>query len=477
VLVISGHFDDGSEFYSDRVDSHDHLPVSEMERAACSSGCSGLFSQLKEVYLFGCNTLNPDALRYASGEAVRSLQRAGHAPDDVAALTRLLELQHGESNRDRMRAVFKDVPVIYGFSAKAPLGARAAPLLERWFKAGGASDVAQGRGSARLLGLFAPVSMQAAAGVGSGDPQAGHRDDVCRFVDDSRTDAQRIAFVHALLKRAPAEAQMYLDRLDTLTRELAASTRGFTPEAGDARSALELDAVARQQFLDVARDADDFATAARMLDIAARIGWLSSDARRDEFVRLVDVRARRGAMRAPDVDAVCAANARHELDAAAASLDVRAAYVDTAGNAAALACLGHAEGGARALRALIADDEQEAQVAQVYLRHRPLEDVVAIRALAASSSSMWGGASQVRALDALASLRVADRESLATLAALYPRTRTASVQRAIAGVLIRADYRAIATPELVRALRQHRVGPVDGEDLIDVLIRRLQAVS
>src|SRR6516225_11966613 len=36
VLVISGHFDDGSEFYSDRVDSHDRLPVAELERAACT---------------------------------------------------------------------------------------------------------------------------------------------------------------------------------------------------------------------------------------------------------------------------------------------------------------------------------------------------------------------------------------------------------------------------------------------------------
>src|SRR5438445_13856915 len=32
VLVISGHFDAGTEFYSDRVDAREFLPVSEMER-------------------------------------------------------------------------------------------------------------------------------------------------------------------------------------------------------------------------------------------------------------------------------------------------------------------------------------------------------------------------------------------------------------------------------------------------------------
>ena len=48
-----------------------------------------------------------------------------------------------------------------------------------------------------------------------------------------------------------------------------------------------------------------------------------------------------------------------------------------------------------------------------------------------------------------------------------------SVQRAIAGILIRSDYRQIASPELVRALRDHRLKSPDGNDLIDVLIRRL----
>jgi len=47
------------------------------------------------------------------------------------------------------------------------------------------------------------------------------------------------------------------------------------------------------------------------------------------------------------------------------------------------------------------------------------------------------------------------------------------VQRAIAGILIRSDFELIATPELVRALRDHRLKSPDGRDLIDVLIRRL----
>src|SRR4051794_33722722 len=138
VLLISGHFDGGVEFYSDKVDARESLPVAEMERVSCSDSCPGLFSKLKEVYLFGCNTLNADAVRSAGAEVGRSLVRAGYSQADSDRLTKLLNERNGDSNRDRMRSIFKDVPVIYGFSSKAPLGASARPVLERYFHAGGA---------------------------------------------------------------------------------------------------------------------------------------------------------------------------------------------------------------------------------------------------------------------------------------------------------------------------------------------------
>src|ERR1700675_1955380 len=47
VLVISGHYDGGNEFYSARLEAREYLPVAEMERASCSDSCAGLFSQLK----------------------------------------------------------------------------------------------------------------------------------------------------------------------------------------------------------------------------------------------------------------------------------------------------------------------------------------------------------------------------------------------------------------------------------------------
>ena len=129
-----------------------------MERVACSDSCPGLFSQLKEVYLFGCNTLNAEALRARIGGDRAQPRRAGpFGRPTPSAAARVLGERHADSNRDRMRHIFKDVPVIYGFSSKAPLGplggAAARPLFPRRVTARSAAD-ARARDCS---GLFAPV--------------------------------------------------------------------------------------------------------------------------------------------------------------------------------------------------------------------------------------------------------------------------------------------------------------------------------
>jgi hypothetical protein len=83
---------------------------------------------------------------------------------------------------------------------------------------------------------------------------------------------------------------------------------------------------------------------------------------------------------------------------------------------------------------------------------------------------------QARALDTLATQRLSDRESLEALAGLFERSSSSGVQLAIAGILLRSDYRTIATADLVQSLRQHRRKSSSGEDAIDILIRRVQAV-
>jgi len=81
----------------------------------------------------------------------------------------------------------------------------------------------------------------------------------------------------------------------------------------------------------------------------------------------------------------------------------------------------------------------------------------------------------VRALDTLARHRLSDGQSLNELARLFPAAPSIDVQRAIASVLIRGDYQAIAKPEFVHVLAQNRRRSPDGTDIIDILIRRLRA--
>ena len=474
VLLISGHFDDGTEFYSDRLDARESLPVDAMERASCSDSCPGLFSQLKEVYLFGCNTLQAQPLRSASAEIARSLIRSGHSPADAERLSRQLNERHGESNRDRMRQIFKDVPVIYGFSSKAPLGRTAAPMLDRYFQSGASGEIGSGRASPRLLSLFAPSSMTAATGSSDSDSHAGFRQDVCHFSDDRLSAAQKLGFVHQLLNREMAEVRMFLDHIEKYAASLSETERQ-APAVARALGEIARDEAARTRYLDFVRDADQPAIRARMIGLAANLGWLSPAEKRAELLRMIGDQLARNAVSPAEVDLACALNKNHELDQDQDRLQLPPAQADKVPHAAVLACLGRTEAHARVLRALTSPNDEEVQIAQIYLHHRPIDDATELRGVATGIARMNGSDAQARALDTLAPYHLSDRESLEALTRLFPLAKSVNVQRAIAGILIRSDFKTIATPEFVKTLRQSRLKSPDGADLIDVLIRRLQS--
>lgn len=474
MLLISGHFDGGDEFYSDRVDARESLPVAEMERVSCSDSCPGLFSQLKEVYLFGCNTLNAERLSTASTDVMHSLLRAGYPAADAEHIAQLLAAQHADSNRDTMRRIFKDVPVIYGFSSKAPLGARAAPLLERYFQSGAATEVGTGRPSGALLGLFAASSMTVASGATDVDPEAGYRRDLCQFADDRLSAAQRVEFVHALLDRDVTQVRMFLDPIEKYAASLTDADRR-APAVAAAFAGIAADSAAKERWLAFARLADEPAVRARMIAVAAKLDWLSPSAADSERALLFHDLFARNAVGAADVDLACTLNRDHALDSALARFRSDAGKATDVGHAAILACAGGRVAHRQVIEALTSAHDRDVALAQVYLRHHPIADVDELRAVALRIGRMSDVDAQVRALDTLASHRVSDRESLESLTRLFPVARNVNVQRAIAGILIRSDYEAIARPELVRALREKRLKSPDGQDLIDVLIRRMQA--
>lgn len=473
-LIISGHFDNGTEFYTDSFVDREFLTLHEMQTASCSASCNGLFSQLKEVYLFGCNTLKSQPTQVPSAEVARSLVRSGHSQADAARLSALLSERYGQSNRDRLRHVFKNVPVLYGFSSQAPLGRSAGPLLERYFQSAPAGEVASGRPSPTLLSLFAPSSMVAVEGLLDADPNADFRGDVCGLADEKPSHAQKIAFMHKVLQRDVTDVRMFLDHLEHYAASIGPAQRQL-PEVAAALAVIESDHRSRERFLEFARDADEAAVQTRMMALARTLGWLSPAQEQAEFVHMVASRMGRGSLSRTEVDLICSTHPGREPGEVRQLLATGAVRPGDLTHAAVLACMGSPESHERTVRALSSPRDEEVAIAQIYLRHHPLSGVGELRAVTSNIGRMTAGDAQLRALETLARQHLADPQSLQEIADLFPLARSLEAQRAIAGILIRSDYRMLARADLARTLSQHRLKSPDGSDVIDVLIRLLRS--
>ena len=474
MLVISGHYDGGNEFFSEHAEASEYLPVAEMERASCSASCSTLFSQLKEVYLFGCNTLNPERQNNVPAAIARDLAVSGRSAADSERIAQTLSARYGDSSRDRMRQIFPSVPVIYGFSSVAPLGPTAAANLSRYFHSG-IGDVGTGRPTSRLLGYFPGHSLTLTAGLGDGDPQASYRRDFCQFSGDGLSAPAKAAFVHRILERDMAEVRIFLDRIEQYTASLSVSDRE-SPAVTQAFEAIAHDDRTRSRYLDFARNAESSALRVRMLKLAHALGWLSPVDLRAEIMQAIADTLARSRVTAADVDLACAQNTNHELDDELGRLPRSSTEANDAAHAGVMACLGSSDARARMLRALAGSSVDDVQIARVYFRHHPIDDTTELRTITEDIVQMTDVEAQAHALETLASQRLGDRDSLEALARLFARSASGDVQSAIAGILLRSDYQAIASADLVQTLRQHRRRTSNGDDAIDILIRRVQAV-
>jgi len=264
-----------------------------------------------------------------------------------------------------------------------------------------------------------------------------------------------------------------LDRIEKYVASISEAERR-APSVVDALEAITRDTAARARYLEFARDADQPAIRARMIELAGALGWLSPLEQRAELMRMIGDELARDAIGPADVDLVCSINKEHELDQELQRLPASSLQTRKVTHAALLACLGSTEAHARVLRALTSPDDDDVQIAQAYLHRRPLADASELRSLASGIVRMSASGAQIRALDTLANYHLADPQSLAELARLFPVAKSLGLQRAIAGILIRSDFRAIAIPDFVKTLRQSRLKSPDGADVIDVLIRRLQ---
>jgi hypothetical protein len=384
----------------------DHLRIDELERASCSDSCPALFSRLKEVYLFGCESLNPGTTRYSSS--------------------------HGDSGLARMRRIFADVAGDLRLLGSAPVGPTAAMLLHRHFDAA-PNEIGSGRPSQSLLRVFSGNHMTMTHGLGPQGAQSDQRRKVCEFFDDRLTPARKLGLVHATMRRDMTEARAGFGRIEVLFASLTqAELRA--PAFLLALATISADQVTRGHFLVAARATSQAPLRSRMLTLAETLGWLAPEERRAELVAMIgDILAAR-AIGFAEVDLACSLEGAGDLAQDFPRSALERGRAGGIASAAVFACLGDTPARLRVLAALAGPEDRDVQVAQSYLRHRPVSDARELRSMASDVAAMRGSAAQVRALDALGRLQITDREIFAELTRSFAMATSLNVQRAIAEV-------------------------------------------
>jgi hypothetical protein len=394
---------------------------------------------------------------------------------EASRVAQSLQQRYGESNRDAMRRIFANVPVIYGFSSLAPLGAVAGPMLAKYFQSAPPGEIGSGRVSPALLRQFAVNSMTATSGLADLEPRA--RPAPKRASTSTIACRRHRSWVIAPDPRwrpgRSPDAFRPGRKAGRLARQgTARDTRGQKGTGGDRgrRScARSLPALCPQHGS--ARDsrADD--------PPRDTLGWLSEVDQRAELAGMVADQLAQPRLSFSEVDLICSLNRDRLLDRELPRIAVPAALASRPAQSAVLACLGN--GAAPCARTAGA------------LQRRRLRRAGSAGVLAPPSDHRRRGTAcrfrrdredarrrcAVRALDTLAFQYINDRESLDHLARLFAMSKSLTVQRAIAGIFIRSDHQQIARPELVRVLQQYRVKSPNGTDMIDVLIRRLQLAA
>lgn len=125
VMVLSGHF--AESFLGE---SGFEISAQDLHAAACTETCQNFFSSIKEVYLFGCNTLaskKPDARSVQ--QYVKILTEDGLGPHKAQRVAARRYTQYSIDYFTEMRALFVNAENIFGYPSVGPSGRSVAKPL------------------------------------------------------------------------------------------------------------------------------------------------------------------------------------------------------------------------------------------------------------------------------------------------------------------------------------------------------------
>lgn len=130
ILVVSGHF--GGLFFGE---SSSTISLAELISAKEKGSCPNILDRPKSVFLMGCNTLASKSPDHRSVNDYLYVLVGDGFPLNLAeevAASRYLDF--GQSMSEFMTSVFNKSQMVVGFDSTGPLGAQAAPKLEKAFK-------------------------------------------------------------------------------------------------------------------------------------------------------------------------------------------------------------------------------------------------------------------------------------------------------------------------------------------------------
>lgn len=233
VLIISGHF--GGTFFGE---SDLRLTMEDLEAASCSKKCSGILHRPKEVFLFGCNTLaSKDKDTRTPEQYHQVLLQDGFSPAQASQIVAFRYSQLGDSFEQRMAEVFSGTQRIYGFSALAPSGVTAKPLVEKYLANSKRlysnfshnSSLLGSRPNQALLLAFRSTTIKQVTGFRSSSERP-----YCYLQDESTPRIEKLGFVRTSLKSGRA-----LGTLPHIARYIREENTDTSPFTSDEESAIK----------------------------------------------------------------------------------------------------------------------------------------------------------------------------------------------------------------------------------------------
>lgn len=162
VVIFSGHF--GGLFFGES--SSQTLSVKELQKARELGTCENILKAPRSVFLMGCNTLATKTPDHRSVSDYLNVLVGDGFPLSLAegaAAARYLDF--GRSMNEKMQSIFSNANYIAGFETTGPLGAQAAPLLDRTFKNSSYQDkVTYGLNMMALKNAFKATSLRVIPG-------------------------------------------------------------------------------------------------------------------------------------------------------------------------------------------------------------------------------------------------------------------------------------------------------------------------